>query len=229
MRRQDWGLATAVIGLAVAATALLRGRATLAAAAGAVAVCGGIAALRSPPSSRGPMPHQLHWLLRLPRGFHSPLHLLDVLRPAPGERILEIGGGVGVHAIPVAKALGFGELCTLDVQEPMLNHLMCTAARAGLSNINPALGDGQALPYETGRFDGAYLISVLGEMTEPPAALRELRRVLRPGGRLVVGEMALDPDFVPLRTLKRKAAEAGLTFVGLTGWPLSYLATFKAM
>lgn len=227
MRQQDWGLLTAVAGVAVAATALQRGSSRLALAAGAVALGGGLAAWASPASSRRPMPHQLRWLLRLPRGTHSPRHLLAVLHPAPGERILEIGGGIGVHAIPVAKALGRGELCTLDIQAPMLDSLVRAAARAGVANITPGLGDGQALPYEDASFDAAYLISVLGEMPAPAAALAELRRVLKPGGRLILGEMAIDPDFVRLGTLKRQAREAGLTFTGIAGWPLSYLARFE--
>lgn len=228
MRRQDWGLLGALAGIALAAAAVQRGNARLALAAGAVAVGGGLAAWGSRPSSRRPMPYQLRWLLRLPRGPHAPEHLIAVLRPEPRERILEIGGGIGVHAIPVAEALAGGELCTLDVQQPMLEALMDAAARARVTNITPALGDGQALPYEDATFDAAYLVSVLGEMPAPAVALAELRRVLKPCGRLVVGEMAVDPDFVPLRTMKRQADGAGLVFTGVSGWLLAYLARFEA-
>lgn len=71
-------------------------------------------------------------------------------------------------------------------------------------------------------------ITVLGEIPAPDVALAELRRVLKPAGRLVVGEMALDPDYVPLRTLKREAAAAGLTFASVSGSALAYLAVFRA-
>ncbi|MCK5909234.1 MAG: methyltransferase domain-containing protein [Caulobacter sp.] len=174
------------------------------------------------------MPYELRWLLKLPRGRHAPQRLLAELRPQPQERVLEIGGGVGIHAIPVAKALTRGALCTLDVQRPMLEALKDAAAEAGVTNIAPALGDAQALPFEDASFDAAYLITVLGEIPAPDVALAELRRVLKPGGRLLVGEMALDPDYVPLRTLKRLAAGAGLTFASVSESPLAYLAVFGA-
>jgi ubiquinone/menaquinone biosynthesis C-methylase UbiE len=55
-------------------------------------------------------------------------------------------------------------------------------------NIDATVADGSMLPYEPASLDGAYLIDVLGEMPDARAALRELHRILKPGGRLVVGE-----------------------------------------
>src|SRR3989304_354371 len=52
-----------------------------------------------------PMPYFMRWVLRVPRGPHSPARLRRVLQPRSGERILEIGPGVGVHALPVASQL----------------------------------------------------------------------------------------------------------------------------
>jgi ubiquinone/menaquinone biosynthesis C-methylase UbiE len=156
------------------------------------------------------MPYLLYWLLLTPRGPHAPRHVLAILAPRPGERMLEIGPGVGVHALPVAAALApGGRLQVLDAQQAMLDALAARAARAGIANVDLRCGDACTLPFADACFDAAYMIGVLGELPDPARALRELRRVLTPEGRLVVGEVVLDPDFVPERKLAQLAADAG--------------------
>ena len=61
----------------------------------------------------GPMPHLLRWTLLVPRGNQSSEYLKRILEPRSGERILEIGPGIGIHALPVASFLAPGG--TLDV------------------------------------------------------------------------------------------------------------------
>ena len=142
------------------------------------------------------MPHTFRWLLHIPRPGLSARRLARILELRPGERMLEIGPGIGVHALPVAAPLGPGVLEVLDIQQAMLYDLMRRAQRRGIQNIVPTQGDARQLPYSDDTFDGAYIITALGEIPETDRALRELRRVLKPGGRLVIGEFFLDPDFV---------------------------------
>lgn len=175
-----------------------------------------------------PMPYSMRWLLELPRGPHSPHRLLQVLRPVPGEHMLEVGPGTGVHALPVARALQpGGTLDVLDVQKEMLDELARRAAAKGIANIAPALGDARRLPYPDRRFDAAYLIGVLGEIPDLQAAFRELRRVLKPGARLVVCELLIDPDFIPLLDLKDKARDAGFLFERSAGPRFAYSAVLR--
>jgi ubiquinone/menaquinone biosynthesis C-methylase UbiE len=66
-------------------------------------------------------------------------------------------------------------------------------------------------------------VTVLGEIPQRQAALEELSRVLRPGGRLVIGEFA-DRHHVTLPTLIRMANAVGLSFERRTGMPFAYYA-----
>jgi ubiquinone/menaquinone biosynthesis C-methylase UbiE len=115
----------------------------------------------------------------------------------------------------------------LDVQQEMLDHTMGRAAERGVANIKPTLADATAMPYEEGSFDAAMLVTVLGEIPDQDAALRELARVLKPGGRLVVGELMGDPHYVTLRSMRLRAAGAGLSFEGRSGTGLGYFARFS--
>ena len=176
----------------------------------------------------GPMPHLLRWTLRVPRGNHSPRHLDRILEPHRGERLLEIGPGIGIHSLPMAAALRpGGTLDVLDVQRAMLDDVILRARKAGIDNISARQGDAQHLPYRDAAFDGAYLIGVLGEVPNEDAALREILRVLKPGGRLVVGEVAFDPDFITFSSLQQRTRRAGFTFERRVGGAFSYLARFR--
>ena len=175
-----------------------------------------------------PMPYFMRWTLLVPRGPHSPARVQRLLQPRRGERILEIGPGVGVHAIPIAEALQpNGILDVLDLQQEMLEELTRRATRHGLSNILPRQGDAQRMPYPDASFDAAYLVSVLGEIPDPRSALRELRRVLKPDGRLLVCEVFLDPDFISLPALHALAADAGFAFDRKSGVRAAYSALFR--
>ena len=98
-----------------------------------------------------------------------------------------------------------GTLAIVDVQQEMLDHTLGRASEGGLSNIAPSLADARSLPYRDDEFDGAYLVSVLGEVPDQDTALRELHRVVKPGGRVVVGELFGDPHMVTASALRRRA------------------------
>ncbi|HEY4004436.1 MAG TPA: methyltransferase domain-containing protein [Pseudonocardia sp.] len=203
------------------ATNLLRRRSTgwtLAAAAAAAALWGWWA------SDSAPYPYSQRWLLDLPLPLLSQRRLERLLEPAPGERVLEIGPGTGLQSLPVASRLGgSGRLDIVDVQQRMLDHVMSRAAHRSLANIVPTKADAQALPFPAGTFDAAYLVTALGEIPEPDRTLRELRRVLKVDGRLVVGEF-FDRHQVRRRALARHAQTAGLRVTQSIGPPFAYYA-----
>jgi len=173
-------------------------------------------------------PYGQRIVLDLPRPFMRRERLRELLAPVPGEQILEVGPGTGYYTLEIASAIGpAGRFDALDLQQPMLDELMQRAERRGIGNVVPARGDAQALPYGDATCDAAFLVATLGEIPDRDRALGELRRVLKPGGRLVVGEGQPDPHMVPLAELKRRAEAVGLRFEEQTGGGLGYLARFR--
>jgi SAM-dependent methyltransferase len=148
-----------------------------------------------------------------------------VLRPEPGERLLEIGVGTGYYSLDLAEWVGpGGKLELFDLQQKFLDHVMRAAGERGLANLVPTQGDATALLYEDDSVDAVILTAVLGEIPDTSGALKEIRRVLKPSGRLVIGELFGDPHFTTLSSLKGKAAGAGLDYQEHSGNWLGYFA-----
>jgi len=174
-------------------------------------------------------PYSFRFSLELPHPFVTRSRLREILKPAPGERMLEVGPGTGYYSLDAARWVGSdGTLDVLDIQQEMLDHILRRARESSVPNIVPARGDAQELPYPDDRFDAAYLSFVLGEVPDQDAALRELRCVLKPGGRLVAGEALTDPHMVSFEKLRAGAEAAGLRFERRLGGPLGYYVRFAA-
>jgi SAM-dependent methyltransferase len=104
---------------------------------------------------------------------------------SPGMRLLDVGCGPGSITLGLAEALAPGEVVGVDIEPRIVERARAAAAeRAGL-NVRFEVGDAYALPFPDAAFDAAFARSVLQHLSDPVAALREVRRVLRPGG--VVG------------------------------------------
>jgi ubiquinone/menaquinone biosynthesis C-methylase UbiE len=200
-------------------TALITGGLVLGTAGGLLAY---VTRQRKDPSA---CPYGLRFSLDLPHRSR----LREILAPEPAQRVLEVGPGTGYYSLYAARWLEpDGTLEVLDIQQEMLDHTMRRAHALGISNIVPRQGDAQALPYPDGHFDAAYLVATLGEVPDKERALRELRRVLKPGGRLVVGESQPDPHMVSSDKLRMLADAAGLSYEGRIGGRLGYFASFRA-
>jgi ubiquinone/menaquinone biosynthesis C-methylase UbiE len=191
----------------------------------AVALLGGAMWWRKNPSA---MPYWQRFFVELPHPGITRARLIEILEPEPRDRLLEVGPGTGYFALPIAERLGDrGRLEVYDLQQEMIDHVMRTAKERGVGNVTGWTGDAQEMLFEKDRFDGAYLTLVLGEIPDQDAALRELARVVKPGGRVVVGETALDPHYVTFSSLRERAERAGLEFDRRVGGGFAYFARFR--
>jgi ubiquinone/menaquinone biosynthesis C-methylase UbiE len=156
-------------------------------------------------------PYSQRFWVEAPHPLITRDRLRQILEPQPGERVLEIGPGTGYYTLDLAGWVGeHGAIEIFDIQQEMLDHTIRRARERGLENVNPTRGDAQDLGWDDDGFDAAILITVLGEIPDQRAALRELRRVVKPGGRIVVGELFGDPHMVTRTALHRRATASGL-------------------
>ena len=180
-------------------------------------------------SNPSPCPYSQRVWIDLPRPGITRSKLRTLLDPRPGEQVLELGPGTGYYTGTIARAVEpNGTVHAADIQRAMVEHLQVRARRQGHRNVEPIHGDGQRLPYPDNSFDGAYLVLVLGEIPDQERTLAELERVLKPGGRLVVGESLPDPHFVTLEALRRRAERQKLRFEDHIGTRVGYFARFAA-
>ena len=173
-------------------------------------------------------PYSQRFWVQAPHPFITRARLREILEPAPGERVLEIGPGTGYYSLDVAGWIApDGRLDVFDLQQEMLDHTKRRAEERGLTNVVATQGDARELPYDDAYFDAAFLVTVLGEIPDQSAALAELRRVLRPAGRLVVGELFGDPHMVTLGALRERAKGAGLRCERRVGTWMGYFARLE--
>ncbi len=119
--------------------------------------------------------------------------VLDAVDPRPGQRVLDLAAGTGTSSEPFA--VRGAQVVPCDFSLGMLQ--VGKRARPALPFV---AGDGTRLPFADATFDAATISFGLRNIVDPGAGLRELRRVTRPGGRLVVCEFS-HPTFAPFRTV----------------------------
>jgi SAM-dependent methyltransferase len=109
--------------------------------------------------------------------------LIDAIGPLDGRRVLELGAGTGELAARLAAGVGAtGSVLATDIAEGMVQLLH--RRLDGLPNVEVAAVDATAIPLPTGSVDVVVFRMGLMLVPEPEDALREIRRVLKPGGRL---------------------------------------------
>jgi len=112
--------------------------------------------------------------------------LLEAAALTPGERVLDVACGTALVTLEAARAVGpQGHVLGVDLSDRMVAAARARAQAGALRHADFARGDAEALALPDGGFDVALCALGLMYMPDPLQALREMRRVLRPGGRMV--------------------------------------------
>jgi ubiquinone/menaquinone biosynthesis C-methylase UbiE len=175
-----------------------------------------------------PCPASLSWLVDLPirRRYMRPV--LDRVGLQPGETVLELGPGPGAFTVDAAQRLGpEGKLIAVDIQPEMIAQVEARVRQAGLANVETHVASAYDMPVEDASVDRAFLVTVLPEIPDPVRGLREVYRVLKPGGVFSTTEEFLDPDYPRRQTTVAWAEAAGFEPTGRFGSWMVYTLNFR--
>jgi len=148
----------------------------------------------------------------------------------PGMKVLELGAGQGFLTIEAAHLVGpDGRLVAVDISRELLDVTAEKVQQAGLQNVDLQVASTDCLPFPAGTFDLAYMATMLGAIADKGRALREIRRVLKPNGRLSITEAIADPDYMLMAEVVGWANLVGFELVEQQGNALLYTLNFVSL
>jgi len=168
----------------------------------------------------------------LRRKMQSPEKVIQRSGIQKGMQVLEIGCGSGAITTFVARAVGNkGNVHALDIQPKMLQQLenkLSQPENRDITNIKLIESSAYDLPFDDNSLDLVFMVTVFGEIPDHDKALKEIKRVLKPGGILAITEMFLDPDYLLKSTVTKKGGKAGFILDQISGSFWDYTIRFKS-
>lgn len=149
-----------------------------------------------------------------------------------GMQVIDLGCGSGAFTFSIARAVGRkGKVYAIDIQPKMLTQLETKLRRKDNEDVREVIEilnrSAYELPYGDESIDACCMISVLQEIPDRQRALREVKRVLKPGGTLAVTEFVIDPDYALKSTTIKLATESGFLLGKVYGNFANYTVCFK--
>jgi ubiquinone/menaquinone biosynthesis C-methylase UbiE len=177
-----------------------------------------------------PMPQFMADLIDNPlrRRIQPPEEMPSRHQIKPGMQVLEVGPGNGTYTLATAHHLTrSGRLVAIDIEPRMIQRVKSKIQNAGIEYVDVRVADVNDLPFEDQVFDLVYMITVIGEIPNRPKALQEIRRVLKPQGKLAFSELLFDPDYPQAGNLILDVSAAGFRFLSKAGNLLDYTLIFE--
>lgn len=165
------------------------------------------------------------------RRIQPPEQLIERSGIKEDMRVLDLGCGSGAFTTFIARAVGEkGRVYALDIQADMLKQLenkLSKPENKDIKNIKLIEGNAYELPFEDGSLDLVNMVTVLQEIPDRDRALRQVKRVLKPGGFLVVTELFPDPDYPWKSTTVKLGNEARFVVDKISGNFFNYTVRFR--
>lgn len=141
------------------------------------------------------------WLEREERKrLEQPEKVLDLLKLTPGNMVADIGAGTGYYSLRLAKRVGpQGRVLATDIQPEMIARLRANMKKADISNIDPVVCTPTDAKLPSGTLDLVLMVDVYHELANPEETMAQVRRALKPDGRLVVIEYRGEDPTVPIK------------------------------
>ena len=172
-----------------------------------------------------PCPVWLRWLVELdnPWARNSSSSIIAQLELQPGMKVLDVGCGPGRVSVPIANRVGpDGEVVGIDIQMGMLRRAEERARKANVRNVRFLQVAAGKAKLQKNVYDRALLVTVLGEIPDREAALKDIFDALRPGGFLSVTEIVMDPHYQRRATITRLADGVGFREKNFSGNALAF-------
>jgi ubiquinone/menaquinone biosynthesis C-methylase UbiE len=169
------------------------------------------------------------WLDRSEREMEeNPEAAIEALKIEKGMYVADVGAGTGYFTIRMARRVGpTGRVYANDVQPDMLARLQDNVEKEHLNNVETVLGTQTDPKLPTGKLDLILLVDVYHEFSQPQHMLQEMKKALKPDGRLVLVEYRKEDPTIPIRPEHKMSAQEVKTEVEAEGYRL--MQTLKTL